>query len=122
MHLEVTFRNLKPREEVRRRARALYSKLERFLDPAAEGVLVIGVEGGQPSVDITVTTRGRTHQCTENDDDLRTAIDRAFHTMETTLRRAKERRLTRRHQGADVTDGFTAEVAVDDDAAEPASA
>ena len=43
MHLEVTFRNLKPREEVRQRSQVLFEKLERFLDESTDGHLIIGL-------------------------------------------------------------------------------
>ena len=104
MHLEVTFRNLNPRDEVRDRAQMLFGKLERFLDPAAEGHLVIQSEHGNSCVEVVLTTRGNVHKATEEDEDLRTALDRLFHRLEIQLRRAKERRLGRRREGDELTD------------------
>ncbi len=114
MQLDVTFKQLKPKEEVRRRASALYQKLERFLDPAAEGHLVCTLEhGGEhrthgiTEVELTVTTRGQTYVAKDADEDLRTAMDRAFHTLENALRRAKDRRVSRQQEGpAFKDDGF----------------
>lgn len=106
MHLEVTFRNLKPRAEIRRRAEALYGKVEHFLDPAATGVLVVQAEHGTFVTDLVVTTNGSVHQIKEEDADLRTALDRVFHRAETTLRRAKERRIDRFHTGGTKEEGF----------------
>ncbi|MGC6494637.1 MAG: HPF/RaiA family ribosome-associated protein [Myxococcota bacterium] len=107
MSIEVTFRNIKPREEVRRRAEALYGKLAKFLDQSADGRVIITAEHGASIVELLVNAHGQTHRSIEEDDDLRTSLDRAFHTMETSLRRSKERRQdrTRRSRGA-VEDGF----------------
>lgn len=116
MHLDVTFRNLRPREEVRRRAHALFDKLERFLDPAATAQLVVTHEHDSTVTELTITTHGEVHQVQEDDEDLRTALDRAFHRVETGLRRSKERRVDRQHSGALKTDGF--EIA-DDGVVEP---
>ncbi len=105
MHLEVTFRNLNPRDEVRNRAQMLFGKLERFLDPAAEGQLVILSERGASRVEVVLTSRGAVHKASEEDEDLRTALDRLFHRLENQLRRAKERRIDRsRRAGAELAD------------------
>lgn len=98
MHLEVSFRNLKPREEVRVRAQTLFRKLHRFLDPAAEGQLVVAIEHGHAILEAVVNTRGTTIKATEEDEELRTALDRVFHTLEAQLRKGKERRMERRHE------------------------
>jgi ribosomal subunit interface protein len=110
MHLEVTFRNVKPREEVRKRASTLFSKLEHFLESAAEATLEIGAEHGVTRTELTVRTHGHTYQASDEDDDLRTSIDRTFHTVELSLRRAKEKRVDRRRRGAgEEVDGFVVE-------------
>jgi ribosomal subunit interface protein len=106
MHLEVTFRNLSPREEVRKRADALFAKLHRFLDPASDAQLNVGVEHGKGIVELVCTSHGNVHKASEEDEDLRTALDRAFHTMETQLRRSKERRIDRHRGPGDAEDGF----------------
>ena len=107
MHLEVTFKNLRPRTEIRRRAEALFGKLGRFLDASAEGTLVISVEHGRTLTDLTLSTRGQVFQASDEDEDLRTSLDRTFHTVETSLRRAKERRIDRRRRAGGVAeDGF----------------
>ena len=98
MNLEVTFRNLNPREEVRKRAEALFEKLERFLDAAADGQMTVGVEHGAAIVEVVVTSRGVTYKAQEEDPDLRTALDRAMHGLENQLRRAKEKRTSHRSQ------------------------
>ena len=104
--LAVSFRNIKPRDEVRNRAEALYSKLERFLDPSAEGRMVVGVDHGTAIVELVVATHGQVHTASEQDDDLRTALDQLFHTMEGQLRRSKGRRSVRRSRDAEDADGF----------------
>ncbi len=104
--LAVSFRNIKPRDEVRNRAEALYGKLERFLEPSAEGRLVVGVDHGTAVVELIVSTRGQVHTVSEEDSDLRTALDRLFHTMEGQLRRRKERRTGRWHRRSEGDDGF----------------
>ena len=106
MHLEVSFKNLRPREEIRTRAQALYGKLERFLDPAAEGTLLVNVEHGKAILELVVRTGGETHLVTEEDDDLRTALDRTFHTMEVRLGRSKEKRVGRNRKSVPPEDGF----------------
>lgn len=108
MHLEVTFKHLKPKEEIRRRADALFKKLERFLDPAAEGTLTLTAEHEETIVDFGLHAHGHHFQANSQDGDLRTAIDRAFHTMEKNLRRAKEKRVDgwQKHRPARA-DGFT---------------
>ncbi|MCB9693027.1 MAG: HPF/RaiA family ribosome-associated protein [Alphaproteobacteria bacterium] len=109
MPLEVSFRNIKPREEIRNRAEVLYGKLERFLDPDEEGHLIVNVEHSQAVMELVVVTHGDTHKVVEEDPELRTALDRLFHTMETQLRRRKERRQDRRQRGDERPDGFVAE-------------
>lgn len=105
MHLEVSFRNLNPREEVRTRAQALYDKLERFLDAAAQGHMTVSVEHNAAIVEIVVTTRGATFKHTEEDPELRTALDRTMHGIENQLRRAKEKRTGKgRGEGAEDLD------------------
>lgn len=99
MHLEVSFRNVRPRDEIRRRSQALFRKLERFLDPAAEGQLVVAVEHGVAVIEGVVGTRGMTFKASEEDEDLRAALDKTFHNLERQLRRAKERRVARRQPG-----------------------
>jgi len=101
MQLDVTFRNLTPRDEVRQRAKALFERMERFLDPASEGSLIISVQRGAKNLELRVTTRGQTFVASEEESELRTALDKVFHTMENTLRRAKERRTDRRHEPGD---------------------
>jgi len=101
MHLEVTFRNLNPREEVRTRAQALYTKLEKFLDSAAQGQMVVAVEHGAAVIETVVTSRGVTFKAVEEDPDLRTALDRAMHNLENQLRRAKEKRTHHKGRGTD---------------------
>lgn len=106
MHLEVTFRNLRARDEIRRRADALYAKLERFVDPAAEGTLVITHEHGVTITELTVVTSDGVHKAHDEDEDLRTALDRTFHKIENHLRRAKDKRIARRHTGGAKAEGF----------------
>lgn len=90
--LQVTFRNLNPREEVRQRAEVLYQKLHRFLDPAAEAQMLVGVEHGSAVVEMTVTSRGHVHKVVEENEQLRAALDGAMHRMEEALRRGKEKK------------------------------
>jgi ribosomal subunit interface protein len=108
MHLEVSFRNLGPREEVRKRAQFLFEKLARFLDPAAQGQLTIAVEHGLCIVEVALRAHGYTFKVREEDNELRTALDKSFHTLEQQLRRAKDRRTT--HKGR----GTTRDVEVDE--------
>jgi ribosomal subunit interface protein len=108
MHLEVTFKNLRPRDELRRRAAALFKKLERFLDASAEGTLTVAVEHGHAILELVVAAHGDVFKVIEEDEDLRTALDKLFHTMEGQLRRSKSRRITKRRAG-DVADGFVEE-------------
>lgn len=108
MNLEVTFRNLNPREEVRKRAQALYEKLDRFLDPAATGHLTITVEHNSAIAELVVNTRGHTFKSQEEDAELRAALDKAYHVMEDQLRRNKEKRTNHKGRG-DEADGFAPE-------------
>lgn len=114
MSLSVTFKSLAPREEVRRRAVALYGKLERFLDPSAEGTMVIAFEHGQIISDIVVNARHATFKATSEDPDLRTSIDRLMHTLEEQLRRAKGKR-TERQRPELQDEAFVREAADGDD-------
>ena len=92
MKLDITYRNLKARDSIKNRADALYQKLERFLDPAAESQLVLSIDHGMAVVEMVVSSHGQTYKVAEEDAELRTAMDRMFHVMEGQLRRAKERR------------------------------
>lgn len=117
MHLEVTFKNLRPRDEIRNRANALYKKLERFLDPASEGHLRVSVEHGQACLELVVTAHGETHKAVEEQEELRTALDKLFHNIEGQLRRSKERRLDGRSDvpRVDGFDGVDDPAGADDD-------
>ncbi len=107
MRLDISFRNTRPREEVKRRAEALFSKLERFLDPASDATLTVAREHEQFVCEVHVKARGQVHKVLEEDVDLRTALDRMFHRIEETLRRAKEKKVDRWHAGLEgKTDGF----------------
>ncbi|MEZ4236545.1 MAG: HPF/RaiA family ribosome-associated protein [Myxococcota bacterium] len=106
MHLEVSFRNLRPRDEIKARAQALYDKMEKFLDPAAEAQLVVTVEHGNAILELVVRTNGEVHTVTEEDGELRPCLDRVFHTMEVRLRRSKERRLEHRRSVPPGEDGL----------------
>ena len=117
MPLEVSFRNIRPREEIKKRAEVLYSKLERFLDSDADGHLIVNVEHGQAIIELVVVTHGDTQKAAEEHEELRTALDKVFHTMEMQLRRRKERRVERR-RGGDKVDGF--ELGADDEGEEAA--
>ena len=106
MHLEVTFKNIRPRDEIRDRAEVLYAKLERFLEPAAQATLVVAVEHGQAVLELVVTSHGETHTVVEEEGDLRATLDKLFHTMDLRLRRAKERRADHHRTEAPAADGF----------------
>ena len=108
MHLDITFKNLRPRKELRVRAEALYAKLERFLDPAAVGRLMVQVEHGRAELELVIASHGETHAVTQEEPELRTALDKLFHTMEVRLRRHKERRQDRWHDSSQLIDGFVA--------------
>jgi ribosomal subunit interface protein len=97
MQLEITYRNLSARDSIRMRAEALYQKLERFLEPAAEGQLVLSIEHSMAVSELVVSSHGQTFKAEEEDAELRTSMDRMFHVMEGKLRRAKERR--QEHRG-----------------------
>lgn len=114
MQLQVSFRNLNARDEVRSRAQVLFDKLERFLDPAAEGQLTVAVEHGTAAIEVHVTSRGHVFKSNEEDEDLRTALDRAFHRLEMQLRRAKERRVDRHRRGSDEPE-LEGEIIADDE-------
>ena len=98
MRLEVTYRSLQGKPEIRRRAEALFKKLHRFLDPAAEGKLMLAADHGRVVSELVVSAYGHVFKCIEEDDELRSALDATFHTMEGQLRRAKDRRTE--HRGA----------------------
>ena len=106
MHLEVTFKNLRPRDEVRARATALYNKLERFLDTSSNGQLVVNVEHNNAILELVVRAGGEIHTVTESHAELRAALDKTFHTMEVRLRRAKEKRIDRGREAGPTPDGF----------------
>lgn len=120
MSLKLSFRHMKPRDEVTKRCEALYGKLQRFLDPAAESHMTISVEHADAVVELIVNTRGETHKVREEHDDMRTAIDKLFHTAEIQLRRAKERRRAHRRD-VDELDGFDPQITGEENPAEEAS-
>lgn len=109
MSFEVTFRNISARDEVRRRGEALYNKLERFLDPAADGQMIVSVESHTAIVEVVVGTRGQVFKAEERNEDLRTALDKSFHNVEEQLRRFKDKRTQRRPRGAGPESGFVTE-------------
>jgi ribosomal subunit interface protein len=108
MHLEVTFKNLRPREEIRRRAQALHDKLDRFLDPASTSQLTVEVEHGRAILELVVHTKGGSHKVEAEHDELRHALDKLFHTVEEKLRRKKEKRIDKARRGHGPEDGFVA--------------
>jgi ribosomal subunit interface protein len=117
MSLSVTFRNLNPREEIRRRAAALYEKSERFLDPSAESNLVISTEHGRIVCDMVVTAKHGTYKATAEDEEIRASLDQVMHTLEEQLRRAKSKRSVHRVGGLEV-DGLAAPADDGEDGAE----
>ena len=107
MNFEVSFRNIRPREEIKQRATVLCKKLHKFLDASSEATLLVDVEHSAAVLELVVSSRGETHKVVEEHGDLRTALDKTFHTMEKQLRRSKERRLAGRRDVPD-EDGFEA--------------
>ncbi len=112
MHLEVTFKNLRARDELRKRATVLHDKLERFLDPAAKSQLTVEVEHGRAVLELVVHTKGGTHTVRSEDEEMRPALDQLFHTVEEKLRRHKEKRTDKNRRPIGEVDGF---VGADDD-------
>ena len=101
MQLETTFRNVSARPEVKTRAEHLFAKLEKFLDPAATGHLIVSAEHGKVILEIVVKAAGGTYVAKEEDEELRNALDLVFHTIENQLRRAKDRKRSHRERGPD---------------------
>ena len=62
---------------------------------------MVGASHGSTVLELVVTKKGHTFKAQEEDGDLRTALDRVFHTMEGQLRRAKERTVGRRRDGSE---------------------
>lgn len=114
MNLDVTFRNLTARPEIRRRAEGLHAKLDRFLDEAAKSQLVVAIEHDEAIVELVIQNLGGTYRAEHTDPDLRTALDLVFHTVEHQLRRAKDKRSDVRDRGQ-AADGFVVGGAADDD-------
>ena len=71
--------------------------------------MLVNVEHSSAVIELVVSTRGEVHKVEVEDSDLRTAIDKVFHTMEVTLRRSKERTQDRRHTRQGREDGFSNE-------------
>lgn len=115
MHLEVTFKNLRPRDELKKRAEVLHDKLERFLDPAATSQLTVEVEHGTAVLELVVHTKGGTHTVRSEHEELRNALDSLFHTVEERLRRTKEKRIDRARRGGDAVDGFASDESDEDE-------
>jgi ribosomal subunit interface protein len=106
MHLEVTFKNLQARDELRKRATVLHDKLERFLDPAATSQLTVEIEHGKAIMELVVHTQGGTHTVKSEAEEMRAALDQLFHTVEEKLRRTKEKRVDKQRRGVTGEDGF----------------
>ena len=71
--------------------------------------------------ELSVTAHGHVHQASEEDEELRSALDKTFHRVEHSLRRTKEKRIDRFQKGkGDRPDGFVAGEADDDDLEQPA--
>jgi len=109
MHLEVTFKNLRPRDELRVRAQALHDKLERFLEPATTSQLTVEIEHGRAILELVVHTKGGSHKVECENDELRVALDKLFHRAEEKLRRNKEKRLDKHRRPRQQEDGFEAD-------------
>jgi ribosomal subunit interface protein len=99
MQLSMTFRNTEGRKSIQKRAEALFEKLLRFLDESSEGKLSVNFVRDSYDVQLVVVRGKDLCKSEARDSDLRTAVDRAFHVMEVQLRRAKERRLSKRKSG-----------------------
>jgi ribosomal subunit interface protein len=102
MNIEVSFKGLKPRREVKERAEALFKKLHRFLEASSEARLLVAVSHGNAVLELVVSKKGQTFKAESEHSDLRTALDQVFHTMESQLRRSKERGLDRRRGTGDM--------------------
>ena len=106
MHIEVTFRNLQPRAEIKKRVEVLFGKLHKFLDPSSEAQMNVAIEHSVAVVEIHVTAHGHTHKVSDEDADMRTVVDRVFHKLENQLRRNKERVKDHKHTGRPEEVGF----------------
>ena len=98
MSITVSYRNLKPRRDVNRRAESLYGKMEAYLDPAASATLLLSAENDAVVAEATVQAWSNTFRAEETDDELRTAMDKVMHKLNEQVRRFKDKRS--KHRGA----------------------
>jgi putative sigma-54 modulation protein len=97
MRLDITFRNLKPDEELRQVVSRRLEKVSRFLRPPIEAHVVLHEEKHRQLVEVSVSGAGEAaHVASAESDDMRTAIDMVMHKIESSLRRSHDRRVDHR--------------------------
>lgn len=97
MRLNIKFRNLEPNDELRQLVERRLEKASRFLRPPIEANVVLREEKHRNIAEVSVSGAGEpAHVASAESEDMRNAIDAVMHKIESSLRRAHDRRTDHR--------------------------
>ena len=101
INLSVTFRHTDPTEALKKyAAEKLTASLKKFVHYDAEVQVVLSVEKRDHIADVKVLSKGFDVSGSAVTSDLYSAIDKVVNTIETRLRKQKERTVDHKHQVA----------------------
>lgn len=91
MQITVTFRHMESSDALKDYAVRRISKMEKYLDAAAEAAVVLAIEKFRHQADITISGDGYKVKGREETGDMYSAIDLAVEKVEKQLKRFRER-------------------------------
>ncbi|MBW1712441.1 MAG: ribosome-associated translation inhibitor RaiA [Deltaproteobacteria bacterium] len=98
MKITVTFRHVDSSDHIRQYAEDKLSRLDKFLDSAAEAHVVLSVEKFRHTADISLSANGLRIKGVEETEDMYSAIDTVVDKIERQMRRQLAKRKVRKNQ------------------------
>ena len=98
MQISFTFRHLDPSEHLKSFIGDKLSRIEKYLDAAAEANVVLSVEKFRHQADITVAYNGLRIKGFEETEDMYSAVDLVIDKLEKQVRRRQDKRRSRKSQ------------------------
>jgi len=91
MQISVTFRHIEPSEAIREYAEDKISRLKRYVEEPIEAHVVLSVEKFRHIAEVTIKANGMGFKGSEETDDMYSAIDMLADTIESQVKKNKEK-------------------------------
>jgi len=91
MRVSVTFRHMEPTAAIREYAEAKLMKVKRYLDEPIEANVVLSIEKYRHIAEVTLNAGRNVINCTEETNDIYSAIDMVLEKLERQVKKQKEK-------------------------------